>query len=460
MAKFKISVSKEQKKYSIVLSASSENEARKKVHSEGYSILSVKEFNNSSIEGHKFFFVAKDKNGGIKKGQVVAKDPFKVYVKLRDGLKYDVLFLYSEDNKNISEDEKKELIAHLNEQYTLYKSHTNKNKSEKVKKEDIKKEKKNLESFYLKKELEQTYRLLDFILIKIKNILEKAEEEDVNEDKRKKLQKLYNSITSLKKSTNITKLREVGELGLKKIGEIELNILEKYKDDNSKKLLNETNSLLKKIGSKEQFVQKEKTISYKIKSFIGKISEDLSQRNKGKNKEEVSIDKQSSSYWKTELLINKYIQKKRENTIKIFKNLLLFLFPFGQSKDKKDELLIRRKIISQNITILKAKKTGKMVSYTKLVKGYNGFIDGLVKLLQLINSYFIFIIYGFSSLFLVYILGTKIGLINFGLNMSGIFTIIYVIIGSILIFISRGIFTLGFNLALFTFLFIFGVVNF
>jgi len=41
-----------------------------------------------------------------------------------------------------------------------------------------------------------------------------------------------------------------------------LSIVEKYKDKDSKKLLKETNSLLKKIGSKEHFVEKDKDISY------------------------------------------------------------------------------------------------------------------------------------------------------------------------------------------------------
>jgi len=226
-------------------------------------------------------------------------------------------------------------------------------------------------------------RLLDFILIKIKNILEKAEAEDVDKEKKEKLQKLYNSITSLKKSTNVTKLREVWELGLKKIWEIELKILAKYNDDNSKKLLDETNSLLKKIGSKEQFYEKEKTLNFRVKSFFNDI-----------------------------------------------------------------------------LTILKARKTGKLVSYTKLIKWYNVFVEGIIAFLQLINVYFIFIIYGFSLLFILYIFWIKIWVINFWLNISWIFTIIYVVIWSILIFLSRGLFSLSFNLALFTLLFILWVVNF
>jgi hypothetical protein len=61
----------------------------------------------------------------------------------------------------------------------------------------------------MKKELEETYRLIDFVLIKIKNILENAIDEDLNLEKKDKLKTLYNSIIKIKKTTNISKLKEI-----------------------------------------------------------------------------------------------------------------------------------------------------------------------------------------------------------------------------------------------------------
>jgi len=61
----------------------------------------------------------------------------------------------------------------------------------------------------MKKELEETYRLIDFVLIKIKNILENALEEDINFEKKDKLKNLFNSIIKIKKTTNINKLKEI-----------------------------------------------------------------------------------------------------------------------------------------------------------------------------------------------------------------------------------------------------------
>ncbi|MDQ7022199.1 MAG: hypothetical protein Q9M97_01460 [Candidatus Gracilibacteria bacterium] len=219
------------------MNAISDVEARKKVHSQGYSILGVEELNEDKIKGHKFIFEAVDKNGNIKKGKVVATDPFKVYVKLKEGLEYKVKFLYSQTDENKSEGIKLDIVKHLEEQYNLYNSVNFKNKSVKKQKEETKLEKKNLDNFYLKKELEETYRLIDFVLIKLKHILDNANEKEVDLIKKQKIKTIYNLIIKLKKTTNIAKLKEIGELALMKIGKIELSILEKVNLLNQKILI-------------------------------------------------------------------------------------------------------------------------------------------------------------------------------------------------------------------------------
>jgi len=57
MQKYKIVASKSQKKYTLVLSADSETEAKEKLHKEGYSILSVVLYDEEkAIQGKKFLF--------------------------------------------------------------------------------------------------------------------------------------------------------------------------------------------------------------------------------------------------------------------------------------------------------------------------------------------------------------------------------------------------------------------
>jgi hypothetical protein len=58
---FKFIVSKNQKRYDLILQSNTEIEARDKLHKEGYSILNVEQIDNLDILGSKFLFtVIKD----------------------------------------------------------------------------------------------------------------------------------------------------------------------------------------------------------------------------------------------------------------------------------------------------------------------------------------------------------------------------------------------------------------
>ena len=68
------------------------------------------------------------------------------------------------------------------------------------------------------------------------------------------------------------------------------------------------------------------------------------------------IDTESYNFLKTVLLLEKYKEKLVENTKEIKYQRFLFLNPFVHS-DYKEKHLLKRKVILQNISILKAKKT-------------------------------------------------------------------------------------------------------
>ncbi len=456
MQKYKVSVSKKQKRYSIVLSAESELDAKHKIHAEWYSILGISPFFDEKNDKHKFYFEAQTKNGIYKKWKIVATDPLKVYIRLRDGLDYTIISLYSENDKDARAWEKKEILNHLKDQYDLYTSRQSKNLTESEQREITKKAKKNLENFYIKKQLDETYRLIDFVLLKLKNILEKSNQKEITKEKKEKLMGLYNSIIKVKKTTNVSKLKEIGEKALIKIWKIELKVLERNQNKRSQQHLKETNDLLKKIGSKERFIEKDKDIALKIKKFFKKIKH-FKKRKKEKKEE---LDKESSSYWKTKILIDKYKKKKRENSFSFFKNIYLFLYPFWKNREKIDTIFIRRKIIKQNIIILNAKLTWKIISYTKIIKWFNRVIDSIVAWLKSINNYLLSIIYIFSIIFIFYIFAIKYWFSSVELNFKWIFAFLYLIIGSILIFFIRGMLSLSINFALFLFLFIIGIINF
>lgn len=463
MPKFRVSVSKNQKKYTLILSANSEVKVKNKVHLEWYSILSIEEIDELKIEWHKFIFEALDKNKNVKKGKVVSSDDFNVYVKLREGLSYDVKFLYSEEDKDKSEWEKLDIITHLEDQYSLYSAHKNKNSPKKESTREKKESNKSLETFYMKKELEETYRLIDFVLIKLKNILENAIDEDIDFEKKDKLKTLFNSIVKIKKTTNINKLKEVWELALKKIWEIELKILEKNKDWKSKKLLKETNTLLKKLGSKEHFIEKEKDINYIIEQFTILIKDKFNSfiKKRKKNKEEEPLDKDSAGYWKTELLIKKYLIKQKENNLEIIKT---FFKAFKKEEVVKlNDLKLKSKVIKQNIILLKMKQRGKKFSYTTIIKWYNFFVELLLLLLKVFNTYILWFIYIFSITVSIFFLLNRFNIYMYdkiSLDIGWVFILLYVFLASIFIFISRGVITVSINFAIFFFMIILWVVNF
>jgi hypothetical protein len=99
----------------------------------------------------------------------------------------------------------------LEEQYKYFKN-TKKEKlkevEEKEKNKIIDKNEVNVDNFYLKKELEETYKLVNFVLKKLSKLLIENKY-DLDNLKKEKLQNLYNSLIKIKTSTNIAKLKEV-----------------------------------------------------------------------------------------------------------------------------------------------------------------------------------------------------------------------------------------------------------
>jgi len=461
MQKFKIVASKSNKKYNLILSAQSESDARERIHKEGYSILSIKLADEKEIQGTKFIFhiiLGKE----IKKGVIVGEDIFKSYVKLRKDLGYKVKYLYPEGDEAYLDDEKKQRIIHdLEQGYTL-KIESKAPKQEK-KPVDMKETQDIDKSFYQKNELDKVHRLIEKVLTKLEPIISNEKSYNLPPEKQEKLKVVYNNIVKLKKSTNISKLKEIGELALLKIGDIELSTLEQQKDTQSKQLLKETNTLLKKIGSWKQFREKNKDINYILSSFFSEIKKNFSfKKLASEKKKKELIDKESYSFLKTLLLLEKYSEKLKDTNKDLFKNIGIIVFPFGKNTEKRDKILIKRKVIQQNITLLKAKKHGSIGSYTSIVKWYNKIFELIGGLIHSLSRVLFFVVLFYSFFFVVYLGAIRLGyeFWSFSFNYQGVLyfllTLLLVIWGSV----SRGVFMFFFNVVFFSFIVIFSVVNF
>jgi hypothetical protein len=61
----------------------------------------------------------------------------------------------------------------------------------------------------MKKELEETYKIIDRVLAKLKFFINLNDNNYINFEKREKLNQIYIEIIKLKTSTNIFKLRQI-----------------------------------------------------------------------------------------------------------------------------------------------------------------------------------------------------------------------------------------------------------
>ncbi len=463
MNKFKISASKGQKKYSLVLTAASEKQAKERVHSEWYSILSIAAISEADISWNKFIF-SWTVNGKKKSWTIIWDDIFKIYVKLRDDLWYHLSELYPEVDKDISAEEKRKILQNLDSSYS-HESRWKKVESRDKKKPNMN-DKKSLEGFHMKKELDETYAMIDVVIEKLQWLIVNPRLTD--EWKKQKLTDVYNSIIKIKKSTNIEKLKQVGEMALLKIWEIELSTLEETKNKESKKLLSETNKLLKQVWSNTQFKEKNKDIKHLFWLFVSDWTQKIENIKNAKNKafekkEKNLIDKESYSFLKTLLLLDKYKKRLKHNNSEILKNIIVFIIPFGKERsDIKEKILLKRKVIKQNISLLQAKKSWKIISYTWVVKWYRKWVEKIISLIKIFDSFIFYVVASYCLLFILYINLVHLwySFSGYSLNYTWVFYFIFLLSAFILTSISRWLFLLSLNFVILFFILIFWVVNF
>lgn len=456
MQNYKLSVTKNGKKYNIIFKAENEKLARERVHKEWYSILSIEQNNQRDELWNVFIFSAYTKEWELKHWKIIWDDIFKVYVKLRKNLEYDVKSLFSEEDKISSVEEKNKIIKDLEEEYNLFYEWKNKESVDEIrdKIEVEKQENKPIDNFYLKKELEEVYKLIDFVLLKLQNLISKTDAIEIDLEQIEKLKVIYNSIIKIKKSTNLSKLREIWELALLKIWRIELNEVEKTQKDNIKNLLKQTNILLKKIWSKQTFIEKNKDVWYIINNFFENLNTYFLKIKQFRTEKE-DIDKNSHSYIKNILFLKRYKEKLKENNIFILKNFIYLLF----NSEKRIDVFIRRKVIKQNITLFKAKEKGVSFSYTFVKNWFNKIVNYILNFIKNIKQYLFYVIIIYTIMFIAFIN------INYYYkiwesNYNWIFYFLVIFFIYFILHFTRNLFHIILNFVILFFIIIFWVVNF
>lgn len=460
MKNFKVEVSKWLERYNLIKKAESESLLRDELHREGFSILTITEIGDIDVTWNKFFFEILEKNWTIKIWTIVSNDIFKAYLKIKYELKYDLKYIYID--KDTSTEEKEKIIKELEIHYNLYleanKKQLNKKQLENDDRFKVIKEE-STDSFQMKKELDYIYKIIDRVLFKLRNVLELNDNEYIDFQKKELLKNIYNEIIKLKNSTNIPKLKQIWELALNKIWEIELSILENKKNEEYKNLLSETNKLLREVWSKKSFIEKDKDLVYIFNKLLKEVFLYIKSNKKEKRKK-IEIDTTSTAYLKNKHLLNKYESRLKQLEKEKRQNFLIYFIPNKSNLEKKLEYIIKEKVIRQNLIILKWRISWGIFSYIKLIKWYNYFIERLLNFVKFFEFPILLILIVYTVIFLSINLFNSFWVTDINLNFNWMFYFIYFNILLILIKLTKWIFSLGFNIVFFIFLFIFWVINF
>ncbi len=458
MKNFKVEVSKWLEKYNLIRKAENEALLKEELHKEWFTLLSIQAMDNIDVSWNKFYFEILE-NWNIKTWTIVSNDIFKAYLKIKDELKYDLKYIYSE--KETTLEEKETIIKELQEHYRIYLD-SNKKELDKKQQDTEKKTKvvveETVDNFAMKKEIDDLYKIITKVLEKLRYFIEISNDEYLTLERKEKLREVYNNVIKLKTSTNIPKLKQIWEAALIKIWEIELHILETKKTKESKDLLTETNKLLKEVWSKSSFIQKDKDLNYILAHFLENLKEHFLFWKK--KKAVFEVDTKSSSYLKTRLLIEKYERKLKDLDKEILRNFYIYLIPNEKNSEQKTNFYLRKKVIKQNLLILKWRLTWKTFSYTKIIKWYNYFVDKVLWFFKFFNPsiFIVLIIYSFIFLLLNFI--NYFSFIDLKLNFNWMFYFIYLCFIYLFIKNIKWLLGMSFWVVILIFLFIFWVINF
>ena len=390
-------------------------EAKIDLHKQGYTVVESQELDASAIVTTNIFYFETTTNGRKVLGQIEGDDAFKIYVKLTEKLGYTVEALYQD--KNTPEAEKRTGLAKLQEYYRLYQEQQSKKTGTRGDSDARDRQKTGEEgnnrsldldiNQYTLKEIKKYHALMDRIIEKIQTLSSKYTDV-LSEDDRSRLGFIRDGLLQSKSITNIDKLRNVGEDALVKIGNIEKGLIEKHKLETGRSYIQDTNELLRNFGSREKVLLDEDDVMKKFKKVTTDFFENLTlfQRN------EDFIDKSSGIYFKTLRELNTYRQKLREVNHEIFspKNL------FSQDTEKKVYLRVKKRLILQNIRLIKNRLSRRRFSYTKIAKGVRYYEDIVIALIGGTGNAIIYALLVWSSIYVAYRTVSYFGMMDFHFN--------------------------------------------
>lgn len=393
MQTFQAVCAKNNRKIELIVRYNSLEEARADLHAQGYSIIDIKQIEERETVGQVFYFeILLD--GKKKSGQIQSGDLFKAYIKLVDDLRYNVVAIYEDINS--TEEEKAFVTSKIQASYLLYKQQNTKKEGIKEVKIEQTAQKSNdasdISTSYVGKEIQIYYTLIDKILLKIETLLVRFSTE-ISDERKWKLQEIHTTLKQLKNTTNTDKLRIISEKALLRIWAVELDLVRGTVDKEKQGFIDETNDILRKFGSSERVRNPDTDILLKGKRILDEFIQTFSSIKE--IKKDAKKDTQSFVFYKNLRELHIYKQKLSETNRNLFIATLLF------QKEKQQRLRLKKRLIIQNIQLIKNRIKNIRFSYSKIVKWIEYYADIGVFSLAYIGDIILYGIFFFSLFFIV-----------------------------------------------------------
>lgn len=396
---FRVVAAKNNQKVELTAKFDSEIIARESLHKQGYSIIEIRETEAPKEvvpkSGTVFYFEI-ELHGQKKTWQIHSDDIFKAYKKLVDDLGYTVISIYA--TPDATEEEKIYTTAKTKESYDEFKKRNVWVETSEVKEQAKKSSDEEDHDSFLAKEVKKYQAVIGAVYSKLENLLDTYSGQ-LETDRVTKIKELLPLLRQMKQATNIDKLRIVGEASLIKIWELEMDILAKNKEIERTLFLKETNSLLRELGSSKRIGNDFSSIKKKLIGFFWDLQSSSESETKSVENSEKKIDTSSFVYYKNLRELSLY--KERLGSVK--KEIFKALFKGGQ---KRKRLLLKKRLIEQNIQIIESRITKKRFSYTKIAKGVLYYEEVFTYLLRAMSD---IILYSLSLFILVFSVNSFFG---------------------------------------------------
>lgn len=385
--------------------------ARETLHKDGYSIIEIHETTAPADITNGVFYFEIVHQWQKKSWKIQSDDILKAYRKLVDELKYQLISIST--TPDATEEDKAYTTAKVREAYDEYK----KRNIEIEKEKPVEKKNEATEStdqdWFLAREVKKYQAIISTVYNKMEVFIN-THTEALGEERISKIKELLPVLRQMRQGSNIDKLRIIGEASLIKIWELELELLAINKNLERSQFLKETNTLLRDLWSNRR-IWNDFSVARKK---ISQIFQDIFSSSEAENTKPPVQRADTGSFIILKNLRELSLYKERLAVTK--KEILRSLF---WNSAKRKRLILKKRLIEQNIQIIESRISKKTFSYTKLAKGIWYYEDVIVFIIKSITDIVLY------SLALAILVLAALSIFNASLSQQ-LFSIVFV--GSIL----------------------------